>query len=155
LYQLKNQLTVLKDVFSDKKLPKFSAVTIDGKKVSEADLKAEVNVVLIWASWNFDTLTMQRQLKKQKNAYGSRLSVVGISLDGSLKECKDAMKRDSISWPTVCDGRLWQSPVIQALGVYDIPSNFIVTSSGKILATNLGVTDLRNKVDELLKVHTQ
>ncbi len=155
LYQLKNQLTVLKDVFSDKKLPKFSAVTIDGKKVSEADLKAEVNVVLIWASWNFDTLTMQRQLKKQKNTYGSRLSVVGISLDGSLKECKDAMKRDSISWPTVCDGRLWQSPVIQALGVYDIPSNFIVTSSGKILATNLGVTDLRNKVDELLKVHTQ
>ena len=152
LYQLRNQLTALKTVFSDKQLPKFSAVTIDGKKVSEADLKAEVNVVLIWASWNFDTLTMQRQLKRQKNQYGSRLAIVGVSLDGSLKDCKDAMKRDSIAWPTVCDGRMWQSPVLNTLGVYDVPSNFIVTSSGKIIASNLGVTDLRNKVDELLKV---
>ena len=152
LYQLKNQLSVLKTVTSDKQLPKFSAVTIDGKKVSEAELKSEVNVVLIWASWNFDTLTMQRQLKRQKNAYGSRLAVVGVSVDGSLKDCKDAMKRDTISWPTVCDGRMWQSPVLSALGIYDVPSNFIVTSTGKIIASNLGVTDLRNKVDELLKV---
>jgi len=155
LYQLKNQLTVLKSVYEDKNLPKFSAVTIDGKKVSENDLKAEVNVVLVWASWNFDTLTMQRQLKQQKRVYGSRLAVVGVSLDGNLKDCKDAMKRDSISWPTVCDGRMWQSPIISTLGIYDVPTNFIVSSSGKILASNLGVTELRKKVDELLKVHTQ
>ena len=150
LHRLKRELGVLKEVTVNGKLPAFSAVTIDGKRVSEADLKAEVNVVLVWASWNFDTLTMQRELKKQKKTYGQRLAVVGICMDGSLKDCREAMKRDSISWPTVCDEKMWLSPVVSTLGITDIPSNFVVTSSGKILARNLGTTALREKVDALL-----
>lgn len=150
LHRQKAELAKLVSVSENGKLPSFSAVTIDGRRVSEADLKAEVNVVLVWASWNFDTLTMQRQLKRQQKTYGNRLAVVGVCLDGSLKDCREAMKRDSISWPTVCDGRMWQSPVVSALGITDIPSNFVITSSGKIVARNLSVTALREKVEALL-----
>lgn len=151
LRQLAKQLRSLNATTVGQYVPPFSAVGINGRKVSNADLTSELNVVCVWASWNFDALSMQRQLKIMKRQYGQRLGVVGICLDGSLKDCRDAMLRDSVTWPTICDGELWQSPVVNALAITAIPSNLVIDHSGRIIARDLSMGDLRSKIETLLK----
>ena len=52
LIQLGKQLKTLRNA-SLKQLPKFTATDVKGRQVSEKDLKAQVNVVTLWASWSY------------------------------------------------------------------------------------------------------
>lgn len=135
-----------------KQLPKFSAKDVKGRQVSESDLKAKVNVVTVWASWNYQSTDIQRRLKEKKKKYGDKLAIVSICVDGSPVDCKrTVVDRDSLKWSTVCDGRMWQTPLLSKFGFCDVPSNIIADSKGRILERNLTAQKLDEKLEKLLK----
>ena len=135
-----------------KQLPKFSAKDVKGRQVSESDLKAKVNVVTAWASWNYQSTDIQRRLKEKKKKYGDKLAIVSICVDGSPVDCKrTVVDRDSLKWSTVCDGRMWQTPLLSKFGFCDVPSNIIADSKGRILERNLTAQKLDEKLEKLLK----
>ena len=151
LIELDKQLKALQGI-SLKQLPKFSAKDVKGRQVSESDLKAKINVVTAWASWNYQSTDMQRRLKEKKKKYGDKLGVVSICLDASPVDCKrTVVERDSLKWSTVCDGRMWQSPLLSKFGFYDIPANIIADNKGRILERNLTPQKLDEKLEKLLK----
>ena len=151
LIQLDKQLKSL--VGADlKQLPKFTATDVKGNKVSEKDLKARVNVVTAWASWNYQSTDMQRRLQTKKKTYGDKLAVISICLDGSPADCKrTVVERDSLKWSTVCDGRMWDSPLLSKFGFSNIPANMIIDSKGRIIERNLTPQKLDEKIEGLLK----
>ena len=149
LRQLRSQLQNLQRVALRSSLPTFAAVTVDGKKVSDADLKGKIGVISIWSTWQLDGY-MQQQIHEMTRRYGSRLAVIGISMDASLKDCRDAMRRDSITWPTVCDGMVWQSPLVSQLGISAVPDNIVVNEHGTIIARSLSARELTEKIKTLL-----
>lgn len=151
LQRLQSRLALLKNTGDTKSLPTFSATDMQGQRVDNNSLKAEVNVIHVWATWNYDSQYMLRQLQKLKKDNPTRLSIVTISLDASPKEAQKTLDRDSIRWSNVCDGQMWQMPVLSQLGITCIPANIVSDKSGKILARNLANTELRKKLDELLK----
>ena len=133
-------------------LPKFTGTDIKGKPISSGDLYARVNVITTWATWNYESLNIQRQLKRLEREKGvSQLKIVSICLDADAKECRKAMDRDSITWCNICDGRMWETPALTKLGLSRVPDNIITDSQGKILAHSLPVAELNKKIDELLK----
>lgn len=135
-----------------KQLPKFRAKDVKGRQISENDLKAKVNVVTVWASWNYQSTDMQRRLKDKKKKFGDKLAVVSICLDGSPVDCKRAVvDRDSLKWPTVCDGLMWQTPLMGKFGFSHVPSNIVVDNKGRIIERNLTPQDLDKKIEGLLK----
>lgn len=149
--KLKKQLEGLKN-FKDKgQLPRFSAIDIDGKAVSSADLNAKVNVISTWASWNYDSQGAQRRLKQMEQKYGSQLKCISICLDASKKECRKNLDRDSITWHNICDGKMWETPILGQLGLYFVPDNIITDSKGKIIAHSITTNELERKIEELLK----
>ena len=149
--KLKKQLEGLKN-FKDKgQLPKFTVTDINGKTVSNVDLYAKVNVISTWASWNYDSQNAQRKLKRLERDYGSQLKFVSICLDADKKECRKNMDRDSIKWHNICDGRMWETPILEQLGLYFVPDNIITDSKGKILAHSIMTNQLDKKIEELLK----
>ena len=149
--KLKKQLEGLKN-FKDKgQLPKFAATDIDGKNVSNVDLYAKVNVISTWASWNYDSQNAQRKLKQLERDHGSQLKFLSICLDANKKECRKTMDRDSIKWHTICDGRMWETPILSKLGLYFVPDNIITDSKGKIIAHSISTNELEQKIEELLK----
>lgn len=151
LIELEKQLKALQGV-SLKQLPKFSAKDVKGRQVSENDLKARVNVVTAWASWNYQSTDMQRRLKEKKKKYGDKLGIVSICLDGSPVECKrTVVDRDSLKWSTVCDGRMWQSPLLSKFGFSSVPSNVIADNKGRVLERDLTPQKLDEKLEKLLK----
>lgn len=151
LIRLNKQLTGL-TASQERKLPKFAATDLKGKNVTEASLKSKVNVVSVWASWNYRSTDMQRRLKQKKEKFGDRLSILSICLDGRPADCrKTVVERDSLKWPTVCDGRMWQTPLLSKFGISTVPANLIADDKGHIIERNLSPQDLDNKIENLLK----
>jgi hypothetical protein len=151
LVQEKQMLESMTHSMTNVKLPQFSAMTIDDKPVSDKNLSGKVGIINVWASWNYESMDIQRQIQSMRHQYGGRLAVVSISLDASKPSCKDALDRDSIKWANVCDERVWDSKLLNILGIGNIPDNILVNAKGYIVGRDLNAVDLRSKVDGLLK----
>lgn len=149
--RMKAEVERLKAAAIGGRLPNFTATDINGRRISRADLSAKVNVVCTWASWSYDSESMLRQLHRLKKEYGDKLAVVGISLDARQKDCKSVVERDSTQWPTVCDGRVWTSPLLTTFGIGTVPTNIVADKSGKVVARDLNPQQLREKISQLLK----
>ena len=149
--KLKKQLGGLKNFKESARLPKFTATDINGKNISNVDLYAKVNVISTWASWNYDSQNAQRKLKRLEREHGGKVKFVSICLDANPKECRRNMDRDSIRWHNICDGRMWETPLLSQLGLYFVPDNIISDSNGRILAHSITTNELDRKIEELLK----
>ena len=132
-------------------LKAFSAKDVHGRSVTKSDLSAPVNVVSVWASWNYQSLDMQRRLQKQKKTYGDKLAVLGICLDGRAADCRQRVDRDSLTWKTVCDGLMWESPLLNTFGINEVPGNIVVDKQGVVIDRDLDPQKLEQRIDNLLK----
>lgn len=149
---LVKQLEGMKALNSNGTLPKFTGTDIKGKPISSGDLYAKVNVITTWATWNYESQNIQRQLKRLEKEKGvNQLKIVSICLDANAKECRKMMDRDSITWCNICDGKMWDTPILTKLGLMKVPDNIITNSQGKIIAHSLPVAELNKKINELLK----
>lgn len=148
---LSKKLLKQKDIEVGNKLPKFSAVDINGKTVSNSDLKGKLNIVTTWASWSYESQNVQRMLNRNKKEYGSRLGIVSICLDANIKECRRRVTNDSIKWSTVCNGNMWDTPLLKSLAIDNVPGNIVCDADQKIIARNLKADKLEEKIKEALK----
>ena len=149
---LTKQLEGLKDFWNSGKLPKFTSTDIKGKPISSGDLYAKLNIITTWATWNYESQNIQRQLKRREKEYGANnLKIVSFCLDANPKECRKLMDRDSITWCNICDERMWETPALTKLGLFKVPDNIITDSQGKIIAHSLSANELNKKIEEYLK----
>jgi hypothetical protein len=152
LERLSKQLEGIGQLKEGNKLPKFSAIDIKGKPISSADLYAKVNVITAWASWNYESVNIQRQLKRLEKEYGnSRLKIVSFCIDANVKECRKTIDRDSVTWNTICDGQIWETKGLMQLGLGRVPDNIITDSQGKIIAHSLSGKELQERIEKILK----
>jgi hypothetical protein len=70
-------------------------------------------------------------------------------MDASADEGRKIIERDSIMWPNICDGLMWDSPIISTLGVTFIPDNIVIDKKGNIVGRTLNTKDLKDKIDSL------
>lgn len=151
LVQLKNKLSDLQGGAKGSKFPKFTAKDLKGKRISESVLKGKVAVVSAWATWSYASTDMQRRLKQLKKQYNDKLAVLSVCIDGRPQGCRDYIKNDSLTWSTVCDGRMWDSPLMTTFGMADVPDNVLYDKSGKVVANHLSPQELEEKIKTLLK----
>ncbi len=150
--RLKKQLAVLSKGTVKTKLPTFSATGLKGEKVSENSLRSKANVISAWATWNYQSTEMQRRLKTLKTKYGDQLSIVSVCLDGTPKVCRrNVVDRDSLKWPTVCDGKMWQTPMLLKLGIASVPANIVINEKGIITDRNLTPKELDDRIKKMLE----
>ena len=150
LIMLQKRLNDLQGGALKSKLPAFTATDVKGRKVTEKDLKARVNVVTVWASWSYNSTDMQRKLMVLKKKYDDKLSVLSICVDGRPESCRQRVEQDSVKWPTICDGRMWNTPLLSKFGLADVPANLIINDKGVILHRNLQPVKLEEQVNQLM-----
>lgn len=131
-------------------IPRFTATDINGKTVNSADLNAPVNIIFTWAKWNYESVSMQQQLTYFQQRYKDKLKIVGICLDVDKKGCRKMVEKDSVKWSTICDGKMWDSPLLKQLGLSYIPDNIMTDGKGKIIAHTLHVNELQDKARPLI-----
>lgn len=131
-------------------LPAFSTYDTKGRLVTSSNLSSGLAVICTWASWSYDSMDMLRTLKQLQRQSGGRLKVVSLSVDASRNDCDGALRMDSIAWPNVCDGQMFDSRPLKQLGLMGVPDN-IVVKDNRIVARNLVGPRLHDKIMELLK----
>ena len=131
-------------------LPSFTTIDLKGNTITSSALSQSPLVVIhIWASWNYPSLDMLRQIHDLQKKNGAKLKVVGISLDASKKDCRDILQRDSIQWSNVCDEQMFESKLAHQLGLSSIPDN-ILLKNGRVVVRGLDTEALVTKIKTLL-----
>ena len=149
--RLNKQMEGIRNFSTEGQLPAFTTIDTKGDTINNTTLTGDVNVIVVWATWSYESQMPLHTLQSLKKEHGSRLKVVSISLDAAPSEGRNVLERDSITWPNVCDSLLWQSPVLSQLSIATLPANIVIDKKGNILARNLNNNDLTNKVTSLLK----
>ncbi|MDY3846761.1 MAG: DUF4369 domain-containing protein [Prevotella sp.] len=143
------QLNYLAKVKTGYTIPSFAATDINGKSVGNIDLKGELNIILAWAGWNYESTSIQRELRKQKKKLGEKLQIVGICIDADTAKCNRTVRMDSLQWKTICDQKLWESPVVKQLAITTVPGNIIADRNGKIVEINADLDRIKERIKKI------
>lgn len=86
---MKQLAETMKNVGTGATLPSFTAYDINGKLVSSTEMSsAPVAVLYTWATYNYDSQDMQRELKSRQKKSNGKLKLMAFCLDASKSECK-------------------------------------------------------------------
>lgn len=126
------------------KLPPFTAQAADGKAISSQQLRGKTAIILAWASWNYESENIARRVNTLLQEHPGSLAAIGISIDASPEECRKAIERDQLRYPTACDGQLFDSPLLKKLGLGAAADNIIIGTDGRIVARGVSADQLEN-----------
>jgi len=149
--RLEKQLQMLKNGQLGSRLPQFTLKDTQGKTVNEQQLRSKANVVCLWASWHYESKNIMTQLHKMQRQHPQDISVVSVCIDATPEEGRDFLKHDTIDWPNICDGKMWQTPLATRLGFASLPANVIADKNGKIVARNLAsINDVKKHIENII-----
>ena len=135
---------------SGNRLPTFKATDINGKSISSASLSsAPVAVVYTWATWSYESTSLQQRLLNLRSRAEGKLQLLGISLESSLAGCKENVSEQSAGWSVVCDEQLFEGALIRKLGLTAVPDN-ILLQHGRVVARGLSTDDLISRLEKLI-----
>ncbi|MBW0156163.1 MAG: AhpC/TSA family protein [Sediminibacterium sp.] len=140
-----------KNIEVGKTFADFEQKSIDGNVIRLSSLKGNYILLEFWASWCGPCIRENPNLVKVYTKYKSRgFEIFGVSLDVSAMQWKKAIDKDALPWLNVSDLKGADNEAALIYGVYEIPSNFLIDPSGKIIAKNLRGENLELKLKELL-----
>lgn len=131
-------------------LPPFKAKDLQGNDVTASQYRVGKAIILVWATWDFDGLNISRRVLSKINDLKFQdkkvPKVLGVSIDASAVDARRSVGSDSTAWSTICDGLMWDSPVVKAIGTTKVPDNFII-ENGKVKACHLSTDELLKQID--------
>lgn len=145
----------LEKVTVGKSAPYFSLPNEKGEKLSRSAERFRNRYLLLnfWASWcdpqpeaNAELKRLNKEYKKNKN-----FAMLGISLDIDREAWETAIKKDTLSWDQVCDFTGLSSETAKQYAILTLPTNILLSPTGKILARDIQGEALTGKLKELLK----
>jgi peroxiredoxin len=134
------------------KAPDFSLPDIYGASLSLSQFKGQYVLLDFWASWcqpcrkeNPNIVEAYRRFRKRN------FTIVSISLDSKMEQWQKGVKADKLVWRThASDLQKWRSPVLELYNIKAIPANFLIDTSGVIIAKNLYSEALLSFLDSVL-----
>ena len=131
----------------------FTQNDLKGQPVRLADYRKGRYVLLdFWASWCGPCRAENPNVLKAYNRFKAKNFVVlGVSLDQDSAQWRQAVVKDGMPWTQVSDLKGWKNEVSQQYGIQGIPANFLVDTSGTIIAKNLRGAALGKKLAEVLQ----
>lgn len=133
--------------------PDFKAPTPNGKWVTLKESLGKATLIDFWASW----CSPCRQENKNvvtlfKEFHSKGLNIISVSLDENKGSWTKAIEEDKLSWTQVSNLKEMKDPIALQYGVTQIPTTFLLDTSGKIVAIDLWGDELKAKVKELLGI---
>jgi thiol-disulfide isomerase/thioredoxin len=132
--------------------PDISLPDTLGNMHSLSELKGKVVLIDFWASWCVPCRQSNPALVKIYSANKNKgFEIYGISIDKSAAAWKKAIYADGISWLQVNDSNGWDASVTVDWKVDYIPTSFLLSKEGRVVAVNPNHRKLRSYLKKNLK----
>lgn len=130
--------------------PSFSLRSLDGRLVRLSDYRGKAVVLDFWATWCKPCRASMPHLNEMQNRFGTRLVVVGVSIDDGGTH---AVKRFADDLGIKFKVAMADERVLDAYGpIRSIPTTFFINRRGEIARRVVGYIDretLESYVKEL------
>jgi len=121
----------------------FKMITLDGKTVSFESLKGKVVFMNMWATWCPPCIAEMPNIQKLYEKVGSdKIAFVMLSLDeDGINKVKKFISKKGFTFPVYMPA----SPLPQEFYSNAIPTTFIISLQGKIVAKQEGMAEYDTK----------
>jgi thiol-disulfide isomerase/thioredoxin len=133
-------------------MPDFSVESLDGKRVDSEDLKGQVVLLDIWATWCRPCLASAPELDRIYQDYREDgLKMFGIAVQsGSEEKVKATAKKFGMSYPIV----MWNEHLAERIqGIQSVPTYILIAQDWTVAQLYVGATPIakiRKDVEKLL-----
>lgn len=121
-----------------------------GDAVDLADYRGKVVVLVFFAAWSLPSVEAIETIGKAlPKSLEREVQLFGVSLDSKPEPLEALAREYRITWPVVCDGRGWESPIVRGFGINALPTVWLLDREGR-LRSLAGLDGIEAQVRELL-----
>ncbi len=133
--------------------PDFEALGLMDKKFKLSDFRGKYVLLDFWSTWCGPCVAEIPNLRKVNDEFKSRSDFVmlSVSLDQKLDTWRSFLKTNNMPWLQGTFAESSGPNVPEQYGVQGIPALFIINPEGKIVATDLQGSEVRSRLQRLLK----
>ena len=150
--KLKNKLHLLQKTSVGSVIANIEMPNNLNEVISLNNSKGNYTLIDFWASWCPPCRTESVLLNELYSTYHEKgFEIYGISLDSKRKNWIKAIEKDKRIWPEVSTVEGFKTPISIEYGITALPTNFLIDSTGKIIAVNIHGTALEEKLISLFE----
>ncbi len=132
--------------------PVFTATTLDGRQFSLQQFRGKWVLIDFWATWCGPCKAEMPNLKDVFATFGNhrQFAMISLSIDNQMDEPLKYADQNNLGWIQGFLGKGWNSPVLRAYGIHGIPAILLIGPDGRIAATGLRGTKIRERLQQTL-----
>lgn len=112
--------------------------SIQGNSFSTASRRGRIVVLIYWSAESLPSLLWIDEFRRAlAKLPADKLSIATVSLDKNPATVREVLDGIGLGgWPTACDGKSWQSPLVRPYGINALPTVFLIDQKGVLRALN-------------------
>ncbi len=112
------------------------------KQVNLASLKNRVVILHFWATWMGDATREMDKLKEIAAKYPKEVLVLGVNLDDDAALAQQFVETNRMTWFQMWEEGGMESRPANVLGIFNVPTIFVIGADGKVISRNAMSTEL-------------
>ncbi len=131
----------------------FSLNDLSGQVFHFSSTRGKYVLLDFWASncspcqaYNQEKILLNQKFKDQS------FSIVSISLDQNVGKWKSQIEKNKLQWIQLIEPKAWDSKLVETFGIEKMPYNYLIDPNGKIVAKNLSIAEVEQKLNEVFSI---